>query len=739
MNAHHDLTSDDVTPTCGARILETWRSSYRLRAFSVAVAVGIVFSFTLGCQPRYQKKPIRSGKSRNTWEKVNRQQGKWFAETTLAAYEKHGQRSEKWDPQAKAYLAGLAESFTQPCDEDMLRRRYQLGKELLESGCSDPVVLYFHGNITHRLEDPEAAQILFESLERLEASQYPARYRFYAARRLNWCPSRPRMFIGKDETRYLAQAAADPDFSNGNQRSYIRDFLIGWDDDCSMAPRAADFIEEFDKLANVDPWIEHMVRGRYHTGLGWKARGGGWASTVSREGWKVFHKELKIARDHFTQAHALHPEFPEAATQMISVSMLLRGSTTPREWFDRAVAAQFDYLPAYRRLLWSLEPRWGGSHREMYRFGSECLDTKRFDTEVPRFFLTVVWDVGLELDDWRDAYKRPGIYAQMQTFFESTLAEPSRAESQDYFKSLYGITAVGQQANTRTPVGCSTSWAKRQTPARFRSFNLEKDFVVSDAFYRAGPLAKTYAKAEELFADDQSLGALPLFEKLCQKLPEDPRHSWVPRDRVATLRFKKDFLAGNWVDLLPGDDYVGWDDLGGDWSIGPDGELKGSSTENEREILLVNKTRIEDNYEIRGEIESEVDPGIVLRYRDESGPQFGSFGIDSKRRETLLVREFSQRGWMVRKGHYKTANHFLLQLWDSEGTAYLNDEPIILAVDIGPLEFPDNGRVGFGCYNYTEGGFVAKYRNVQIRRLNEKPKRPEENNAEAAQAADEDR
>ncbi len=42
-----------------------------------------------------------------------------------------------------------------------------------------------------------------------------------------------------------------------------------------------------------------------------------------------------------------------------------------RTWFDRAVAAQFDYWPAYQARLVFLQPRWGGSYEEDLALAAE--------------------------------------------------------------------------------------------------------------------------------------------------------------------------------------------------------------------------------------------------------------------------------------------------------------------------------------------------------------------------------
>ncbi len=58
-----------------------------------------------------------------------------------------------------------------------------------------------------------------------------------------------------------------------------------------------------------------------------------------------------IARRHLLLAWHLHPDWPEAATELISLAMAFPESPDEaRFWFDQAVARQLDYAPAYAAL-----------------------------------------------------------------------------------------------------------------------------------------------------------------------------------------------------------------------------------------------------------------------------------------------------------------------------------------------------------------------------------------------------
>src|SRR5262249_45011701 len=150
----------------------------------------------------------------------------------------------------------------------------------------------------------------------------------------------------------------------------------------------------------------NIVEGSYHIKAAWAARGGGFANTVTEEGWRKMAEELALARKCLTEAYRLHPDYPEAATQMISVVMgepvgLDGPGKSLRLWLNRAVEAQFDFDQAYQNYIYANYPRWHGSYLSMYEFGRECADTARFDTRVPYYLVEVLNQIQSDSEgDW---------------------------------------------------------------------------------------------------------------------------------------------------------------------------------------------------------------------------------------------------------------------------------------------------------------------------------------------------
>lgn len=143
-----------------------------------------------------------------------------------------------------------------------------------------------------------------------------------------------------------------------------------------------------------DAWARETLLGAAQIAMAWSMRGHGRADTVTPEGWRGFGKHLLLARAHLLKAHAIAPDRPEAASYLIDVSRggMPPAGTTARDWFDRAVEAELDYLPAYESFARTVSIRWGGSEEQLDAFANECIETGRFDTRVPLMALEAyIW------------------------------------------------------------------------------------------------------------------------------------------------------------------------------------------------------------------------------------------------------------------------------------------------------------------------------------------------------------
>jgi WD40 repeat protein len=174
-------------------------------------------------------------------------------------------------------------------------------------------------------------------------------------------------------------------------------------------------VDEVRRVPARDVWLVRMLESNLETITAWEYRKKAKAS--DREATEAeYRSRMRRASPRLLEAWRLHPELPEAAKKMIEVAMAGApvAGETPRFWFDEAVAAQFDYMPAYRNLIHSLWPYWGGREELMMEFGLECLATKRFDTEVPAGYRIALDQIGVIHQQGNWAYGDPGVYYAYQ-------------------------------------------------------------------------------------------------------------------------------------------------------------------------------------------------------------------------------------------------------------------------------------------------------------------------------------
>jgi hypothetical protein len=143
-----------------------------------------------------------------------------------------------------------------------------------------------------------------------------------------------------------------------------------------------------DRMAVVEPLVAALeaagrprslaltARGDALTTYAWDARGSGWASEVTGDGWKAFAERLKLARAALTEAWALDPANTYAPERMITVCMGDgSGRAEMERWYARAIDAFPGNASAVSRKMLALEPKWGGSQAEMVLFGRELTRT----------------------------------------------------------------------------------------------------------------------------------------------------------------------------------------------------------------------------------------------------------------------------------------------------------------------------------------------------------------------------
>lgn len=230
-----------------------------------------------------------------------------------------------------------------------------------------------------RAAEPKAPAALLEAAERAAAAlDAPPAAPLLAARVRDGREKTPgsREALRRAAAAWAARPAvrgADPDAALAALRA------LAPDAESDPAALAAALDE-----AGADPWLGFVLRGRAEIAAAWKARGDGWASTVTEEGWKGFRDHLDLSRAELEEAWALHPGSFEPAYRMLSVcGGGCGGRGALDHWFGRAIGARLDSIDAWQQYLWFNYPRWGGSQKRMGRIARACRDANRPDTLLP--------------------------------------------------------------------------------------------------------------------------------------------------------------------------------------------------------------------------------------------------------------------------------------------------------------------------------------------------------------------
>jgi hypothetical protein len=360
--------------------------------------------------------------------------------TLVAAYTDTGLPC---DIPARAALDGLARQLSGAADAPGFPSISDAAGQGLGQGCTNSLVLYARAcALAGQGLWQEARPVLADVYERLPAdSSIPASRKMHVPERL------AAHYFGSGATRqpvsdaWLKQSLAwavaslgDGSFSASEDWLFFHTttgLLASWQqwgyDPDELWGELARLLE---KSGIERPWLLHMVRGMAQETAAWNGRGR-WAGADASDSHTGFKSHMQMAYKEYKAAHDLAPDRPEAARRLIAVAKTgpIASDEPPRCWFDRAVAVMWDDVTAYQEMVDALRPRWGGSRQALLAFGDECIETGRYDSNIPAVMGEVIRILSEDLPAPGDIYRHLPIYRRAQRYLSGIIASPATIDA----------------------------------------------------------------------------------------------------------------------------------------------------------------------------------------------------------------------------------------------------------------------------------------------------------------------
>jgi hypothetical protein len=646
----------------------------------------------------------------------------------LDGYEKRGRHNPACDAEAEQFIRiYIARNYGGLEATNTLSLETESDRLAHDTNCTDPLVLTVAAD--NSLNYFDAVRRYERALSTYPGTTHRAYPQLYATVKL-------MNQLGEDSYRasalntaalkLLPTCFADGSFTPGDQQETADIFVNGWAN--NFFYRNADPICQIVHQAGQPyQWLALTLDGEREINEAWRARGSGWANTVTKEGWQNFSDHLAKARADLTQAWKLQPGFPLAPRLMMTVSLGESGADEMRAWFDRTLLAQVDYPGAWSEMRWGLRPRWYGSEAALLALGRTAVNTGRFDTDVPRKFFDCVADVesDTELPPGRHIYGRADIWPEFQKMYRGYIAEPAQLPHRNGWRTAYAVVAyfAGKYDAAREQLE-ALDW--KPVPENLSGWGIDLSLMPLEVAARTGPLGAKISAAESARNVSDLAFALKQYGDLASRPTADARTKEFIQRRLAQLTVEERLHEGKWVDLLPANDHDR------DWvfSFGQAHRLSDGALEVEygpQGHMLFSRVPVRGNFEVRGRFEivrssnKNFQAGLVMGVPDFR--EYNWYGFRLKRHDeegdvVCLGRGWSRQQIVQHVVLNDVTNSFDFILQNGRATASVNGVEIIhQATPPAGVQVPDNGcLVGLGAFSDSDDT-VLRYRDVQLRQV----------------------
>lgn len=507
---------------------------------------------------------------------------KWYSKFFVPEFDRVVPEGTSWKADARKWLEdarplyclGFRSTLIFKWDAQESERLFVEGKRLMDGGCNDPLIGLVYGRLFLWIKPDKnpARFILAKAWQDMQRSDYAAWVKFNCATTTyvatqgeEWFDKNLTTSIYKEMPHLVTETA-----KSGAYQGYLQLFMAQFLDpvDLYSKPNGA-LIYQAIRESSLDEWVRLTFEGEYHIHQAWEARGSGWASTVTEEGWKGFKAHLELAQKALVRAWELYPNTPEAATRMITVTMGGGGveGVPERAWFDRAVAAEFDYFKAYACYKTAILPRWGGSLDEMVAFAKECASTKAYTTFVPYQLLKILDEIASEGPAARQLFRGPGMPEAIRDTLAGYLNEKSFSQDGEklWTKALVYTYLSGDYTETARAL---TQQPVPDQATLFNSCQIYRIPRINPIMYGRFPSPKDAELFDEVVNEAQQgnySAALTQLNQLLKNGSLNPDLKTWMEGRASAMRTLQTLSSGKWTPLPLDLSLSSWDISLGTW------------------------------------------------------------------------------------------------------------------------------------------------------------------------------
>jgi len=328
---------------------------------------------------------------------------KWYFDTTVNDYLRVQIHSNTWNQQAIDALWLTGRQFANnhlktpiTVDKQALLERYSI--LVNDLGCANPMVLYGHYVILHKLKKLDQklkfgkAEEIAYALEKTNCSPFRKCHMF------NLAASNYFIGSGRNKKGRKKKAGILLDHSLEIMKEVLRDKKIPEGTLYTTAKylNALLVFQKRDTSAIFEQIYTNLFykyrplsaasliqKANDNKKTAWRHRGNAAGYKVTREGFINFKKYLELAENNLIKADAVLPEEEDISVKMLSICIGLgKDKKTMNLWFNKAITADPNCISAYKMKAEYLLPKWYGSKGECWKFFDSVLETAEQNEDI---------------------------------------------------------------------------------------------------------------------------------------------------------------------------------------------------------------------------------------------------------------------------------------------------------------------------------------------------------------------